>query len=151
MSDTGTGVQSRKALFELLGNLDTFFQFFDHVSDSVTWVVVGEHPLGGVYTSKQDLLDGTIAQVNARTGGLCYDLKQIFEDGSTVIVVMQGVATALDGKPYDSFYVWFCRFEGDEIVEVHAYPDSALVISLMERVQPKHDVPPVRNEPQRAW
>lgn len=53
------------------------------------------------------------------------------------VAEMDGVATAKDGVPYDPFYVWVCRFEGETIVEVNAYIDSAAVNDILERLSPE--------------
>ncbi|MFD7536317.1 nuclear transport factor 2 family protein [Streptomyces sp. NPDC059819] len=126
--------EARRPLFELLGELATVDSFFGHVSDDVQWTMVGRHPLAGKYRNKKDFLDGTLEQVRSRSGGLCFRLKQMYGTSSFVTVVMEGVATATDGRPYDPFYVWLCRFEGDTIVEVQAYVDTMVVTDLIDRV-----------------
>ncbi|MEU6120400.1 hypothetical protein [Streptomyces sp. NPDC047123] len=130
----------RRPLFQLLGELDTVDKFFEQVSDDVKWTMVGRHPLAGAYQNKRDFLDGTLEQIRARSGGLRFDLKQMYGTDSEVIVVMDGIATATDGEPYDPFYVWLCRFEGDTIVEVQAYVDTRVVTGIIDRV-------PVAGEP----
>ncbi|MGW8328771.1 nuclear transport factor 2 family protein [Streptomyces sp. NPDC055897] len=126
--------ETRRPLFELLGELDTVDKFFEHVADDVKWTMVGRHPLAGEYQNKRDFLDGTLEQVRSRSDGLRFDLKQMYGSDAEVIVVMEGVATASDGEAYDPFYVWLCRFEGDVIVEVQAYVDTRVVTGLIDRV-----------------
>ncbi|MFC8127453.1 nuclear transport factor 2 family protein [Streptomyces sp. NPDC057302] len=136
---TGT-CETRRPLFQLLGELDTVDKFFEQVSDDVKWTMVGRHPLAGAYQNKRDFLDGTLEQIRARSGGLRFDLKQMYGTESEVVVVMEGIATATDGEPYDPFYVWLCRFEDDTIVEVQAYVDTRVVTGIIDRV-------PVAGEP----
>jgi hypothetical protein len=49
----------------------------------------------------------------------------------TQLHVEHALATG-DGLRFDNRYCWVCRFEGDKIVEVRAYLDSALVARLFE-------------------
>ncbi len=128
--------ETRRPLFELLGNLETVDTFFDSVSEDVEWTLVGRHPLAGEFRNKREFLDGTLEQIRARSGGLRFDLKQMYGTSDVVVVVMEGVATATDGEPYDPFYIWICRFEGDVIVEVQAYVDTRVVTGIIERVLP---------------
>ncbi|MGW5733222.1 MULTISPECIES: nuclear transport factor 2 family protein [Streptomyces] len=137
---TGT-CETRRPLFQLLGELDTVDKFFEQVSDDVKWTMVGRHPLAGVYQNKRDFLDGTLEQIRARSGGLRFDLKQMYGTDSEVIVVMQGIATATDGEPYDPFYVWLCRFQDDTIVEVQAYVDTRVVTGIIDRVAVAGEAP----------
>jgi hypothetical protein len=41
----------REQLFAQLADPATTGKFFEHVSDTVAWTVMGTHPLAGTYTS----------------------------------------------------------------------------------------------------
>lgn len=127
-------MRNPQAAFQLLGALDTVDKFFEHVADDVKWTMVGLHPLAGEYHNKRDFLGGTLEQVRSRSGGLGFDLKQLYGTDSEVVVVMEGVATAGDGEPDDPFYVWLCRFEDDVIVEVQTYVDTRVATGIVDRV-----------------
>ena len=43
-----------------------------------------------------------------------------------------GRPIAKNGFRFDNRYCWVCRFNGDKIVEVRAYLDSALVAQLFQ-------------------
>ncbi len=118
---------SVKQLFDNLskGNSDAFFS---QVSDNVTWVVMGTHPLAGTYHSKNDFLDHTFRRLNKiLKEGVVLEVKNIYIDKNTAIVEMLSLSTAINGKPFNNTYCWVVKFEEDKIVEVHAYVDSSLV------------------------
>ncbi|MFG3283439.1 hypothetical protein [Streptomyces sp. NPDC048111] len=73
------------------------------------------------------------------SGGLRFHIKALHSDGLVSVVEMQGVGVALDGVPYDPFYVWVCHFDprGDTIVTVDAYIDSAVVTDILHRLAPR--------------
>ncbi|MFC9970389.1 nuclear transport factor 2 family protein [Spirillospora sp. NPDC127200] len=130
--------QERRAIFELLENEDTVDDFFARCADDVRWTLIGQHPLAGDYQSKDEFVPATIGKVRPLlSGGLHFKIKGLYGDDEVAIVEMDGVATAADGRPYDPFYVWICRFEGDTIVEVHAYVDSSVVNDILERLAPE--------------
>lgn len=70
-------------------------------------------------------------------GGLRFRSRGLYGGGAVTVVEMDGDATAKDGIPYDPFYVWVCRFEGETIVEVNAYIGSAAVNDILERLSPE--------------
>jgi ketosteroid isomerase-like protein len=52
--------------------------------------------------------------------------------GDWAVVELHSLATAKNDLRFDNRYCWVCRFRDDEIVEVRAYLDSALVARLFE-------------------
>jgi hypothetical protein len=56
MTDS-TVTADREQLFAKLADPATTGKFFERVSDSVSWTVMGTHPLAGTYTSKQAFFD----------------------------------------------------------------------------------------------
>ncbi|MEV6049318.1 nuclear transport factor 2 family protein [Streptomyces xanthochromogenes] len=131
---------SRRELFALLENVDTVKEFFAHIADDVQWTMHGQHPLAGQYRSRAELIPATIGQVlPLLSGGLRFHIKALHGDGPVSVVEMQGVGVALDGVPYEPFYVWFCHFDpqGDTIVAVDAYIDSAVVTDILHRLAPR--------------
>ncbi|MFF3641901.1 nuclear transport factor 2 family protein [Streptomyces sp. NPDC002564] len=131
---------SRRELFALLENVDTVKEFFAYLADDVRWTLHGRHPLAGQYRSKAELIPASIGQVlPLLSGGLRFHVKALHGDGPVSVVEMQGVGVALDGVPYDPFYVWVCHFDsrGDTIVAVDAYIDSVAVTDILNRLAPR--------------
>ena len=108
-------------------------QFFQYVADNVDWTVEGTHPLAGRYTSKQDFHAHTFARLNKiLPGGTQLHVQSVLTDGDWAVVELRSHATARNGMRFDNQYCWVIRFEGETIVEVRAYLDSALVQQLID-------------------
>lgn len=107
--------------------------FFDNVSDDVSWIVMGTHPLAGNYKNKNDFISHTFARLNKiLKDGVILKLNHIFLQGNIAVVEMESLSVALNGKPFNNTYCWIVRFEKDMIVEVRAYVDSALVQKVID-------------------
>ena len=107
--------------------------FFAHVADDVDWVVEGTHPLAGHYHSKADFLAHTFEKLDkVLPQGTQLHVEHALATGDWAVVELHSLATARNGLRFDNRYCWVCRFEGDMIVEVRAYLDSALVARLFE-------------------
>ena len=59
-------------------------------------------------------------------------MQSVLTDGDWAIVVLRSHATARNGMRFDNRYCWVIRFDGEFIVEVRAYLDSALVQKLID-------------------
>lgn len=126
----------RRKLFELLLDPDTTDRFFDQVADDVDWTVMGTHPLAGTYTSKQVFRESTFKRLTPLMGdGVRLALRDLHVDGDTAIAELKAESTTIDGRPFHNTYCWICRFDGDTIVEVRAYVDSALVAETIARLE----------------
>jgi hypothetical protein len=105
--------------------------FFDHVADDVDWTVMGTHPLAGHYTSKKAFLDGTFAKLaQVLPDGAQLKLERLLMNDNVAVVELNSLATAYNGLRFDNRYCWIVEFNGETVVRVHAYLDSALVARL---------------------
>jgi uncharacterized protein len=112
------------------GNSDNFFE---HVSDDVSWTVMGTHPLAGTYLNKEDFISHTFRRLNRiMEEGVILKVKNILLQDDTAVVEMKSISTALNGKPFNNTYCWVVYFKNDVIVEVRAYVDSALVQKVID-------------------
>lgn len=112
------------------GNSDNFFK---HVSDDVSWTVMGTHPLAGTYHSKEDFISHTFRRLNRiLEEGVILKVKNILLQDDTAVVEMESISTALNGKPFNNTYCWVVYFQDEVIVEVRAYVDSALVQKVID-------------------
>ena len=108
--------------------------FFRHVADDVDWTVMGTHPLAGHYLSKADFRAGTFAKLaKVLPDGAQLEVTHAFVSGNIAVVELVSRAIAGNGMRFDNHYCWVVRFDGDTIVEVRAYLDSALVAELFRQ------------------
>ena len=126
--------QNIKDIFSNLENNNSA-EFFKNVADNVEWKVMGQHPLGGFYSSKESFLESTFRRLNKiLKDGVILKVNDIFIDErkNVAIVEMDSISTAKNGKPFDNVYCWIVHFNDQVITKVHAYVDSALVKKLIE-------------------
>jgi uncharacterized protein len=124
----------REQLFATLADPATTGQFFERVSDRVSWTVEGTHPLAGTYTSKRAFFDSTFTILGPlMRDGLRLEVRKLHIAGDYTIAELQAIATTSEGVPFDNRYCWVCRFHSDLIVEVRAYLDSAMVAYVIGR------------------
>lgn len=107
--------------------------FFEHVADDVRWTVMGTHPLAGTYHDKQRFREATFGRLNrVLRDGVRLRLVDLIVSGDTAVAELEALSTALDGEPFNNTYCWVMRFDGDRIVAVRAYLDSALVQRVLD-------------------
>jgi ketosteroid isomerase-like protein len=118
----------RAALFACLQAPATQQDFWARVAGDVDWTVEGTHPLAGRYHSKDEFTAATFARLaKVLKGGVKLTVEHLYVDGDTTIAELVSTSTTKEGAPFDNRYCWVCRFDGDVIVEVRAYLDSAMV------------------------
>ncbi|MDF6042258.1 nuclear transport factor 2 family protein [Streptomyces sp. JH14] len=118
----------RVALFGRLQDPATQPEFWARVADDVDWTVEGTHPLAGRYHSKKEFVAATFTRLaGVLQGGVKLKVEHLYVDGDTTIAELQSTSTSKEGAPFANRYCWVCRFDGDTIVEVRAYLDSAMV------------------------
>src|ERR1700722_5455521 len=107
--------------------------FFEHVADDVDWTVMGTHPLAGRYRSKKSFIAGTFAKLGqVLPQGAQLHVEHLIVKGDEAVVELHLLATATNGMRFDNRYFWVVLFEGEKIVRVRAYLDSAMVAQLFE-------------------
>ncbi len=131
--------QDRVELFGLLKSPDTRTRFWERVADDVDWTVEGTHPLAGRYRSKADFVAATFDRMTAVfQEPATLELEHLHVTEEVVIAELRFRARTIDGGIYDNPACWVCRFDGEQIVEVRAYLDSAMVASTLMRNEPQH-------------
>jgi uncharacterized protein len=122
-----------KSIFTALANGDAP-TFFNNVAENVQWRVTGtDNPLSGDYTSKSQFVPATFQRLSKLMDGpMKLEVVNVMVDGDMAAVELKANATAKNGSRFANEYCWVCRFEGDKIVQVRAYLDSALVKRLLE-------------------
>jgi ketosteroid isomerase-like protein len=108
--------------------------FFEHVAEDVDWTVMGTHPLAGHYRSKAAFKEATFSKLGkVLPNGTQLRVTHVVTAGDTAVVELVSEATARNGMRFGNHYCWVVRFEGDTIVEVRAYLDSAMIAELFRQ------------------
>ena len=108
--------------------------FFEHVADDVDWTVMGTHPLAGHYSSKNAFKQDTFSKLcKVLPKGAQLRVTNVIVAGDTAVVELVSDAIARNGMRFDNHYCWITRFDGETIVEVRAYLDSAMVAELFRQ------------------
>ncbi|WP_199345128.1 nuclear transport factor 2 family protein [Nostoc foliaceum] len=103
-----------------------------------TWTITGNSLVAKEYASRKEFLDAVIQPFNARlTKPLSPTIRNLYSEGDTVIVLFDGEATAVDGKPYRNTYAWFMEMRDGKIVKVIAFFDSIAFDEFWRRVPPR--------------
>ena len=111
--------------------------FFEHVADDVDWTVMGTHPLAGHYLSKKAFREATFAKLGqVLTAGAQLHVEHLIVKGNQAIVELHSLAMARNGMRFDNYYCWVVYFQGETIVRVRAYLDSAMVARLFDENSP---------------
>jgi ketosteroid isomerase-like protein len=109
--------------------------FFDLLSDDVTWTITGNSPISKTYTSRKQFLDEAIVPINERLSQkIIPKLRELYSDGDMVIALWDGKATAKDGIPYNNTYSWYMKIKGEKIIEVVAFFDTIDLADLWKRL-----------------
>lgn len=108
-------------------------EFFKNVADDVEWTVTGRHPLAGVYYSKEEFLSATFGRLSKLFDHpVVFHVRDVVVEGDRAAVELYTKSVSRAGVRFDMTVCWVCRFRNDKIVEVRAYPDSALVTEVVE-------------------
>lgn len=127
----------REELFGFLERPETRSRFWERVADDVDWTVQGTHPLAGRYRSKGAFVAATFERLaGVFDGPASLQLVHLTVDGDTSVAELRVTARTKEGASYDNVLCWICRFAGEQLVEVRAYLDSAMVTWTLQRNEP---------------
>jgi uncharacterized protein len=107
--------------------------FFSHVADNVTGTITGtDNPLYGHYTGKETSFKiiGRLASCMATP--MVRKISNILVCGNWAVVEITGEAIAKNGMDYFMEWCWMCRFDGETIIEMKSYMDSALTKKILD-------------------
>jgi len=115
---------------------DNPIPFFDDLPENITFKVCGSlNPLRGTYTSRDQVLE-TFGKLSSRFAGpFRTTITSVLVSGEYGIVegVMRNVSKG--GFHFEQEICWISRYEGDVIVEVRLYVDSAAEKAVMEEAE----------------
>jgi uncharacterized protein len=138
---------STETIQKVLADLEQGFgpSFFAHVADNVSWTVTGrtsENPVAGHYTSKE-AIKGPYSRVGAlMKAPIKPKIRHVLlgDDGQSMVVEFTAMGQLKSGGEYALESCWICKFEGDIIVEIRGYMDSAHMKKVLEETSDTKDV-----------
>lgn len=65
-------------------------------------------------------------------------VRSLYAEGGVVIALIDGKATANDGKPYNMSYTWFMTMKEGRIIQVDAFLDGIQFADIMKRLPAGH-------------
>lgn len=106
---------------------------FDLLADDAQWIVAGQSPVSGTYRSRQAFMDDAVKPITDKLATpIIPSVRQIVSQGSHVVVMWDGVATAKDGSRYENSYAWHMQLENGRITKVTAFLDTWRLVQLMD-------------------
>jgi uncharacterized protein len=101
--------------------------FVGLMSDSFVWEIPGTSAWSGRWEGKTTVRERLFAPLFERFEGTYTNRALRFiADGDLVVVECRGAVSTKTGGRYDNTYCYICRFEGDQLVELTEYMDTAL-------------------------
>lgn len=104
--------------------------FFGLVAKDVRWTVIGTTEISGTYNSKSEFVAATGKLFNRFAQPLIAKVKALHQDGDTVFLQFHGSSMGVNGRPYEQDYCWVIRVVDDQVREVTAYLDTALLLDM---------------------
>jgi ketosteroid isomerase-like protein len=110
---------------------------FELLLSEADWTIVGSSPLSRRYADRQAFRDAVIHPFNARLATpLVPEVRGIYADGDTVIILFDAHATARDGRPYCNTYTWYFRMQRSRVVSATAFFVTREFDDFWTRVSP---------------
>jgi uncharacterized protein len=108
--------------------------FLKNIADNVSWTAMGTHnPIKGVFTSKSELGKATFGRLVPKLATpIKAKLTNVLVMGDWAAVELKMFSSTKGGNEYNQELCCICRYEGDKIVEVRAYSDTALAKAVLD-------------------
>ena len=105
-------------------------EFFEIVSPTVTWRVIGTTPISATYTDRATFVAATRRLMARLAEPILATIVAVHDVGDTVVLQWEGRSRGLNGRPYEQTYCWVLHFGGELIDDVIAYLDTELVSDM---------------------
>lgn len=107
--------------------------FVEALSDEVNWTIKGTTAWSKTYVGKAAVLKELLGPLGAQlAGGNTITASRLIGEGDVVVVEGQGHNRTKTGKEYANTYCWVFRFQGEKVVELVEYTDTALIESALQ-------------------
>jgi uncharacterized protein len=109
--------------------------------ENMTWEIVGRSVVSRTYANAQRFIDEVLEPFGARFDPDApfrpVNIRGVYADGDTVIVLWDGEGTTIAGTSYRNAYAWFMTLRDGKVVDGTAFYDSIAFNELWENVQPR--------------
>ena len=99
---------------------------WSHFAPGFRWRMIGTTPVSGVMVGV-DGVAANMASFGRRMAALRVIVDSVIGEGDTFVKIAHSEGTTTSGDPYRNEYATVFRFEGDKIVDVVEYLDTALI------------------------
>jgi ketosteroid isomerase-like protein len=110
-------------------------------ADEMTWEIVGRSMASGTYRSAQQFNDEVLHPFGVRfhpdTPFRPVNIRGLYADGDTVIVMWDGEGTTTAGTTYRNTYAWFMTLRDGMVIDGTAFYDSIAFNELWKNVSPE--------------
>jgi hypothetical protein len=97
-----------------------------HFADGFRWRLIGSTPVSGVMVGVRGVVE-KMRPFSERMASLEVIVDSVIGEGDTFVKIAHSEGVTIDGSPYRNEYATVFRFEGDLIVDVVEYLDTALI------------------------
>lgn len=105
---------------------------FELLADDAVWVVAGNSPVSGTYRTREAFMMEAVKPITDKLATpITPSVRQIVAQGSHVVAIWDGEATAKDGSRYENSYAWHMQLENGRITRVTAFLDTWRLVELM--------------------
>lgn len=113
--------------------LDNPIPFFDSLPEKFSLTVAGAiNPLKGVYTSKEQCLQAYGQLMMKLASPPVCKILNVIVSGDYAAVEMTTQEVTKSGKTYDELMCFVGRYEGESLVEMRMYADTAVEKEILE-------------------
>ena len=106
-----------------------------HFAPDFRWRMIGTTPVSGVMIGVEGVTR-TMSPFGERMAYLTVTVDAVIGEGDAYVKLAHSEGTTTDGQPYRNEYATVFRFEGDTIVEVVEYLDTALIERVVTGAAP---------------
>ena len=105
--------------------------FFNLLTDTATWTVMGSCPISGTYVGRQRLVEDALTPLREKLAGHPTPrVINIIAEGDTIVIQWTGQGTTKTGQPYNNSYCYVVQMENGKITRGTSYLDTDLVRSI---------------------
>jgi len=105
--------------------------FFNLLTDTATWTVMGSCPISGTYVGRQRLVEEALTPQREKLAGPpTPTVLNLIAEEDTVVIQWVGTGTTKTGQPYNNSYCYVVQMENGKITRGTAYLDTDLVRSI---------------------
>ena len=105
--------------------------FFNLLTDTATWTVMGSCPISGTYVGRQRLVEDALTPLREKLAGHpTPTVINIIAEGDTIVIQWTGQGTTKTGQPYNNTYCYVVQMDNGKITRGTSYLDTDLVRSI---------------------